>query len=74
MNAAAVQRLARQIALPEIGVDGQARLGAARVAVVGGDLTAELGARYLAAAGIGRLRLVGGPAGWDATLRASPSS
>ncbi|MEA2696130.1 MAG: sulfur-carrier protein adenylyltransferase/sulfurtransferase [Myxococcales bacterium] len=71
MNAAAVQRFARQIALPEIGPDGQERLGAARVAVVGGDLTAELGARYLAAAGIGRLRLVGGPAGWDADLRAS---
>jgi hypothetical protein len=71
MNAAAVQRFARQIALPEIGPDGQARLGVARVAVIGDDLTAELGARYLAAAGVGWLRLVGGPAGWDADLRAS---
>ena len=31
MNVAQVQRFARQIALPEVGPDGQTRIGAARV-------------------------------------------
>jgi len=47
------ERFARQIALPEIGPDGQARLGAARVAVIGGDLAAATAASYLRAAGVG---------------------
>lgn len=71
MNADAVARYARQIALPEIGPDGQERLLAARVAVVGGDLTAAIAARYLAAAGVGRLRVLGGAANIDDDLRAS---
>jgi len=50
-----VARYARQIALPEVGPDGQARLGAARVAVVGADLTAEVAATYLRAAGVGQV-------------------
>jgi hypothetical protein len=44
-------RYARHIALPDIGPEGQARIGAARVAVVGGDMTAETAALYLRAAG-----------------------
>ncbi|HVR64915.1 MAG TPA: ThiF family adenylyltransferase [Polyangia bacterium] len=72
MNAAAVQRYARQIALSEVGPDGQERLLGARVAVVGGDLTAQVAAHYLAAAGVGRLRwLGGGAADGDDDLRAS---
>lgn len=72
MNAAAVQRFARQIALPEVGPDGQERLLAARVAVVGGDLAAATAAHYLAAAGVGRLRLLGGDErSHDGDLRAS---
>ena len=47
------ERFARQIALPEIGPDGQARLGAARVAVIGGDIAASTAASYLRAAGVG---------------------
>jgi hypothetical protein len=50
-----VARFARQIALPEIGPEGQSRIGAARVVVVGGDLTAETAATYLRAAGVGNL-------------------
>ncbi|HEX3698719.1 MAG TPA: ThiF family adenylyltransferase [Polyangia bacterium] len=72
MNADVVSRFARQIALPEIGPDGQRRLLAARVAVVGADLTAETAARYLAAAGVGRLRwLDGGATAVDDELRGS---
>jgi hypothetical protein len=55
MNVAEVQRFARQIALPEIGPDGQARIGAARVLVTGGGLVAETAASYLTAAGIGQV-------------------
>jgi len=47
-----VARYARQIALPEIGPEGQARISAARVAVVGTDLAAETAALYLRAAGV----------------------
>jgi hypothetical protein len=50
-----VARYARHISLPEIGPEGQARIGAARVAVVGGGLTAETAATYLRAAGVGKL-------------------
>ena len=44
--------------MPAIGYDGQARIVAATVAVVGDDLTAEVLARALGAAGVGTLRLV----------------
>ena len=47
-----VARYARHIALPEIGAEGQARISAARVAVVGGDLAAETAALYLRAGGV----------------------
>jgi hypothetical protein len=71
MDAAAATRFARQVALPEVGPAGQARVCAARVAIVGRDLAAETAARYLAAAGVGTLRLVGGRPEWDADLRGS---
>jgi hypothetical protein len=73
LSVTAATRFARQLALPEIGPAGQERLGAARVAIVGGGLAAETAARYLAAAGVGALRLLGGPArdAWDAALRGS---
>jgi hypothetical protein len=61
VDAAAVQSFARQIALPEIGPEGQERLGRARVVVVGRDLAAEVAARYLEAAGVGATARVGAP-------------
>jgi pimeloyl-ACP methyl ester carboxylesterase len=73
MNAATVTRFARQLALPEVGPAGQERLGAARAVIVGDGLAAETTARYLAAAGVGTLRLIGtaAAAAWDAELRGS---
>jgi hypothetical protein len=55
LNVDDVARYARQIALPEIGPEGQSRIGAARVLVVGGDLTAETATTYLRAAGVENL-------------------
>ena len=73
MNVATATRYARQLALPEVGAAGQERLVAARAAIVGDGLAAETAARYLAAAGVGTLRLLGDAptTAWDAELRAS---
>ena len=72
LDAAAVARYARQIALPEIGPEGQARICAARVLVVGGGMAAETAATYLRAAGAGaviaREAPPGDSAGWLAAL------
>jgi adenylyltransferase/sulfurtransferase len=58
MDDATLLRYSRQIMLPQIGVEGQARLGSARALVVGlGGLGSPVAA-YLAAAGIGTLELV----------------
>jgi hypothetical protein len=55
MNLAEVQRFSRQIALPEVGPEGQARICSARVLVVGAGAVAETAATYLRAAGIGEV-------------------
>ncbi len=58
LTPAAVVRFGRQIALPEIGPEGQERIGTARVALVGDGITIETAGRYLAAAGVTDLRRV----------------
>jgi len=53
-----LRRYSRHLLLPEVGVEGQLRLRSARVAIVGlGGLGSPLGL-YLAAAGVGTLRLI----------------
>ena len=53
-------RYARQIRLPQVGVDGQARLKAASVLIVGAGGLGSPAAMYLAAAGVGRIGIADG--------------
>jgi molybdopterin/thiamine biosynthesis adenylyltransferase/rhodanese-related sulfurtransferase len=53
-----VARHARHIALPEVGMEGQRRLQASSVLIIGAGGLGSPAALYLAAAGVGRIGLV----------------
>ncbi len=58
LDPAEIARYARQIALPEVGVEGQQRLKRARIIVIGAGGLGSPVAAYLAAAGIGTIGIV----------------
>jgi sulfur-carrier protein adenylyltransferase/sulfurtransferase len=58
LDADSSERYSRHLLLPEVGVDGQAKLGASRVVLIGAGGLGSPAALYLAAAGVGTLRLV----------------
>ncbi|HEX4585442.1 MAG TPA: HesA/MoeB/ThiF family protein [Burkholderiaceae bacterium] len=58
MNDRQLQRYSRHILLEEIGIEGQQRIGASRMLVIGAGGLGSPAALYLAGAGVGRLTLV----------------
>ena len=60
LSDAQVERYSRQLILDGVGEAGQARLGAARVLVVGAGALGSPVVQYLAAAGVGRLTIIDG--------------
>lgn len=58
LGANASERYARQLCLPQVGIRGQTRLQASRVAIVGAGGLGAPCALYLAAAGIGKITLI----------------
>jgi hypothetical protein len=70
LDLGAARRFSRQIALPDFGAEGQLRVGAAEVVIVGDDLLAETARLYLVGAGVGRVRAVPlAPDDWVEALR-----
>ena len=72
MSASAANRYVRQMALPDVGAEGQARIRAASVLVVGAGGLGCAVLPYLCAAGIGRLVIVDHDRVEEANLHRQP--
>ena len=53
-----IERFARHISLPEVGLEGQQRLHQSRILIIGAGGLGSPVAMYLAAAGVGTLGIV----------------
>lgn len=58
LGADALERYSRHLLLPEVGAEGQGRLGRTRIALIGAGGLGSPAAFYLAAAGVGHLTLI----------------
>jgi len=58
LGADAAERYARHFVLPEVGSEGQAKLGNARIALIGAGGLGAPASLYLAAAGVGHITLI----------------
>ncbi|PXV60401.1 Molybdopterin or thiamine biosynthesis adenylyltransferase [Dyella jiangningensis] len=58
LDSDAAERYARQLQLPQVGEAGQAKLGAASIALLGAGGLGAPAALYLAAAGVGQITLI----------------
>ena len=58
LDADFLERYSRHLRLPQVGIDGQRKLQQARVTIIGAGGLGAPAAFYLAAAGVGHLRLV----------------
>ena len=58
IDARLAERYARQLVLPEVGIEGQKKLRDARIALIGAGGLGSPAALYLAAAGVGTLSLI----------------
>ncbi|MCS5536656.1 MAG: molybdopterin-synthase adenylyltransferase MoeB [Candidatus Poseidoniaceae archaeon] len=58
LSAADLQRFSRHLILPQVGVEGQTRIRAAKVAVIGAGGLGSPVILYLAAAGVGNLTVI----------------